>query len=267
MFETMSIYSLVLVLSAALWFPPAFRYLAGAPRVSLIKSSFSLWAVTLPFAALCWYLTALWAQVNRPLVTSLAVIIGLLALFTMSFAALPLRPRPGLRRLLLIVVVLLAYAAVCWICKSMFAAATGATFDIQALLFGYLLLCPALVAALLPRRRPTATALFIVLTALLLYAVGTGATSAFWGIVPAPPDSMHSGIVISVLLVMLAALAWMIWRARRVQVVRYAAAALIVIGRDILAFVEGVGEAVATLAFGCARLILGVPRLLRNAWI
>lgn len=247
MFETMSIYSLVLMLSAALLFPPAFRQLTARARASRPETAWNLGAATLPFAAVCWYVTALWAQASRPLGASLAVFVGLLVVFTLAFAALPLRPRPGLRRLSRTLVVLLAYAAMCWTSIAFFAAASGASFDVQALMFGYLLLCPALTVALLPRPQPVASALFVVLTALLLYAFGTGATSAFWGAIPAPPAWMQPAILVLVALLMLGVLAWMLWQARNTQVVRLARAAVIVVGRGIVKRAGTIGEAGLTV--------------------
>jgi Ca-activated chloride channel family protein len=246
MFETMSIYSLVLMLSAALLFPLAFRYLLGAPHTALLKSSWRLWAVTLPFAALCWYLAALWAQSSRPLITSLTVIMSLLVLFPLVFTFLPIKPHTGLGRHALTLAILLAYASVCWMIKSLFAAATGATLDAQALIFGYLLLCPALAAALLPRPRPIGTGMFILLTALFLYAVGVWATSAFWGTMPALPAWSLPVIVIFASLVMLALPVWITWQARDMPMARRVAAQIISLGRWVLELVGAIGPALLT---------------------
>lgn len=262
MFETMSIYSLVLMLGVALLYPLAFRHLPGAPRTVLPRTSWNLWAVTLPFAALFWYLTALWAQASRPLGASIAVVASLLVLLPLVWASLPTKPRAGLARHSLILAILLAYALVCWIMIALFAAATGATFDTQALMFGYVLLSPALVAALLPRPRPVATGMFILLSSILLYAVGIWATSAFWGSIPIVPPSLQLAITALVSLVVLAVLAWAIWQARDIRAVQVAGSYLAIIVAWPLVVAWHVWGTLPNMVVKYARSVMGGVRSL-----
>jgi Ca-activated chloride channel family protein len=233
--ETMPTYSLVLMLAVALTYPLAFWRWRPAPRASP-QDAQKIGAVTLPFALVCWYLAARWAAAPRPAVASLVGVVISLALFAAAYARW--QPLPGLdrRRLALTLSALLGYAAMAWAETMIWSALNGASLDGQALMLGYLLLVPAIAWALLPRPRPLDGGLLVVLGALMLYAIGASASSAFWGALELTPDSPPPVLEAVAWLVPLAVLAWLVLRAAGVPL-RAAA-----------------GRAAARLADGCRRL-------------
>ena len=151
--ETMSFSSLVLMVGVALLYPPVLRRLRATPD-AWPRSSRDLWKVILPFALLSWGLAYLWSQAPHSPTLSLALILGILALFGLSFAALlgATWRRSGSLGLLLLG--LLAYTGICWAVTSLWAAVAPTTIEGQAILLGYLLLGPTLIAILLPRPAP-----------------------------------------------------------------------------------------------------------------
>lgn len=126
--ETMSFSSLVLMLGVALLYQPVFRRLQATPD-AWPRSSWGLWVATLPFALLSWGAAYLWSQAPHSPSLSLSVILGVLALFWISYGALLGATRRRLGRLGLLLAGLLAYTGICWAVTSLWAALSPTTIE------------------------------------------------------------------------------------------------------------------------------------------